>query len=107
MAEIHGFIGICRMGGPMAPRLVNKATSAADICSTAKVALLSSPNPEIVQTVALRNGGVIEGTSVKRRKDFRPSGRARWESLPRGWARAISLLSTRRLAAALSAPTMA
>jgi 3-hydroxyisobutyrate dehydrogenase-like beta-hydroxyacid dehydrogenase len=98
MEDVFGFIGVGRMGGPMATRLLNdgrklcvydrdekavealvalgakKATSAAGVCSSANIVFLSLPNPEIVQAVALGAGGVIEGTSVKRVIDFSTIG---------------------------------
>lgn len=98
MEDVFGFIGVGRMGGPMATRLLNdgrklcvydrdekavealvalgakKAASAADVCSTATIVFLSLPNPEIVQAVALGTGGVSEGKTVKRVIDFSTIG---------------------------------
>src|SRR5512140_3232267 len=98
MEEIFGFIGVGRMGNPMATRLLNdkrkvcvfdsdakaiaamvalgatKAASAAEVANIAQTVFLSLPNPEIVQAVALGKGGVIEGAQVKRVVDFSTIG---------------------------------
>lgn len=98
MEEIFGFVGIGRMGTPMATRLLNdgrkvcvfdrdekaaealvalgakKVASAAAVASVAKTVFLSLPNPEIVQAVALGKGGLIEGTQVKKVVDFSTIG---------------------------------
>jgi 3-hydroxyisobutyrate dehydrogenase-like beta-hydroxyacid dehydrogenase len=84
-----GFIGIGRMGGLMAPRLLAKqmsltvydtskaavdalvtkgaqaAASAAEVCSRAKIVFLSLPTPDIVETVCLGTNGVKDGKLVK------------------------------------------
>ena len=93
-----GFIGVGKMGGPMTTRLLNAghtvctfdanrealadmerhgarpANSAAEVASTAETVFLSLPNPQIVQTVALGSGGLVEGGSVKRVIDFSTIG---------------------------------
>ena len=98
MEEIFGFIGVGRMGGPMATRLLNDgrkvcvfdrdeqavealvalgakdAGSAAGAASMARTVFISLPNPEIVQAVLLGKGGVIEGSQVKRVVDFSTIG---------------------------------
>jgi 3-hydroxyisobutyrate dehydrogenase-like beta-hydroxyacid dehydrogenase len=81
-----GFIGVGRMGGPMAGRLLEAgfkvtafdanaealkavaakgadvAGSAAEVASTAEVVLVSLPRPDIVLAVALDPGGIVDGT---------------------------------------------
>src|SRR6202142_3992234 len=84
-----GFIGVGRMGGPMARRLIEagyaltiydtseavmqplidkgarRADSPAAVASAAEIVIASLPTPPIVQAVALGPKGVIEGTKVK------------------------------------------
>lgn len=98
MEEIFGFVGVGRMGGPMATRLLKdgrkvcvfdrsetaveelvalgaqKAGSATEVASVAKTVFLSLPNPEIVQAVVLGKDGISEGTQVKRVVDFSTIG---------------------------------
>jgi len=90
MAEQNiGFIGVGRMGGPMAHRLIeagyqltvydtseavmqpllgkgaHRADSPAAVASAAEIVIASLPTPPIVQAVALGPHGVIEGSAVK------------------------------------------
>lgn len=84
-----GFIGVGRMGGPMARRLIEagyqltifdtnpaamqpllekgaqRANSPAAVASAAEIVIGSLPTPPIVQAVALGPKGVIEGTGIK------------------------------------------
>ena len=84
-----GFIGVGRMGGPMARRLLEagfgvtvydtseavlagleklgarRAESPAAVASAAEIVIGSLPTPPIVQAVALGPKGVIEGSQVK------------------------------------------
>jgi 3-hydroxyisobutyrate dehydrogenase-like beta-hydroxyacid dehydrogenase len=84
-----GFIGVGRMGGPMARRLLEagygvtiydtseaalaaheklgarRAASPAAVASAAEIVIGSLPTPPIVHAVALGPKGVIEGTEVK------------------------------------------
>jgi 3-hydroxyisobutyrate dehydrogenase-like beta-hydroxyacid dehydrogenase len=84
-----GFIGVGRMGGPMARRLIEagyaltiydtsdavmqpliakgarRADSPAAVASAAEIVIASLPTPPIVQMVALGPKGLIEGTKVK------------------------------------------
>ncbi len=93
-----GFVGVGKMGAPMTTRLLNaghavcvfdtseeamaameqlgarRAKSAAEVASTAETVFLSLPNPQIVQSVALGAGGLIEGQRVKRVIDFSTIG---------------------------------
>ena len=99
MTKHHlGFVGIGRMGGPMATRLLDaghqvsvfdrseaalapvvarggrRAVSAADVASQAEIVLASLPTPDIVQAVALGEDGVIGGTAVKTFVDLSTTG---------------------------------
>jgi 3-hydroxyisobutyrate dehydrogenase len=93
-----GFIGVGKMGAPMATRLLNAghtvcvfdtscnaravmeqlgahcADSAAEVASTAETVFLSLPNPQIVQSVSLGPAGLIEGQTVRRVIDFSTIG---------------------------------
>src|SRR5690348_15962550 len=93
-----GFVGIGRMGGPMATRLLDgghqvsvfdrseaalapvvargarRAASAADVASQAEIVLASLPTPDIVRTAALGEDGVIHGTAVKTSVDLSTTG---------------------------------
>ena len=93
-----GFVGVGNMGGPMAARLLDagykicvydsskealaameklgaaSAGSVAEVTSTAETVFLSLPNPQIVQSVALGPGGLVEGQAVRRVIDFSTIG---------------------------------
>jgi 3-hydroxyisobutyrate dehydrogenase-like beta-hydroxyacid dehydrogenase len=93
-----GFVGVGNMGGPMTARLINAghsvcvfdtsdeamsamkqlgaklAGSAAEVASVAETIFLSLPNPQIVQSVALGSGGIIDGGSARRVIDFSTIG---------------------------------
>jgi 3-hydroxyisobutyrate dehydrogenase-like beta-hydroxyacid dehydrogenase len=93
-----GFVGIGRMGGPLATRLLNvghpvvvfdtsesamagivqrgaiRAASAAAVAQAARVIFVSLPGPEIVRSVALGRDGLIEGSVVQRVVDFSTIG---------------------------------
>ncbi len=84
-----GFIGVGRMGGPMARRLMEagyqltifdtseeamrpllekgatRAASVKQLCDSVEIAFCSLPTPPIVETVALGPGGVVEGSRIK------------------------------------------
>jgi 3-hydroxyisobutyrate dehydrogenase-like beta-hydroxyacid dehydrogenase len=96
--ETIGFIGVGRMGLPMASRLVaaghtviafdtqgqalgaaaaagaETARSPAEVASRAEVVMASLPMPDIVRAVALGANGVAEGTRVKRFVDLSTTG---------------------------------
>ncbi len=97
--QLVGFIGVGRMGGPMASRLLDAgyrlcvydvseeatrpfvargaqlAASPAEVASTAEVVLVSLPTPDIVRTVALGgNGGIINGSKVRVMIDLSTTG---------------------------------
>jgi len=88
--RLLGFVGVGRMGGPMASRLLDAgyrlciydvseeatkplvargaelAASPAEVASTAEVVLMSLPTPDVVREVALGgNGGIINGSRVR------------------------------------------
>ncbi len=93
-----GFIGLGRMGTPMAARLLDagyklsvhdvqrEATkelvargahlcgSPAEVASRAEIVMVSLPTPDIVKAVALGAGGVIEGTRIKTLIDLSTTG---------------------------------
>jgi len=97
-AQTLGFVGVGRMGGPMANRLLDAghslviydtsqdalaplaargatvATSAADVASKAEVVFLSLPTPPVVQAVVTGEGGVLQGTRVKTLVDLSTTG---------------------------------
>jgi len=84
-----GFVGVGRMGGPMASRLLDAghqlvvfdtsadataplaargarvAGSAGEVASLVPIIFVSLPTPNIVQTVALAPGGLISGATVR------------------------------------------
>src|SRR5262245_42410295 len=84
-----GFIGVGRMGGRLARRLIDagyvltifdtsevavqsfvkmgarQASSAASVASACDIVITCLPTPQIVQKVALGPGGIIEGNRVK------------------------------------------
>ena len=95
-SQLIGFVGVGRMGGHMASRLLDAgfalcifdtnsdvtkplaargatvAASAQEVASQARIVLMSLPTPQIVQSVAL--SGVANGTSVKVVVDLSTSG---------------------------------
>ena len=96
--QTFGFIGVGRMGGLMSARLLEgghkvvaydvseealavlekkgaqRAASATEVANRVETVFLSLPNPEIVQRASLDDGGVIQGTKVKRVVDFSTIG---------------------------------
>jgi len=109
---VFGFVGVGKMGGPMAARLLKSghdvcvfdtsseamataeklgaqtAGSAAQVASVAETVFMSLPDPAIVQAVALGKDGIIEGSTVKRTVDFSTIG-------PRAASNVSSALETR------------
>lgn len=95
-----GFIGVGRMGAPMASRLLaagypvtvydtneaataplveqgaSAASSPAEVASRAPIVLMSLPVPGVVQAVALGENGVIAGRAVKTVIDLSTTGPA-------------------------------
>jgi len=98
MSEHLGFIGVGRMGGPMAGRLLDAgyrltlfdtsasalqplaargavvAQSASDVASTVETVFVSLPTPDIVRAVALGEGGIAGGERVKTFVDLSTTG---------------------------------
>jgi 3-hydroxyisobutyrate dehydrogenase-like beta-hydroxyacid dehydrogenase len=96
--QVLGFIGVGRMGGPMAQRLMDAgyglhvfdtdaaavktlvargakaASSPADVASKADIVLVSLPTPPIVQAVALGEQGVAHGSAVRTLIDLSTTG---------------------------------
>lgn len=94
-----GFVGVGRMGGPMASRLLDAgyelclydvsaeamrpfaargaqiAASPAEVASQAEIVLVSLPTPDIVREVALGgNAGIINGSKVRLMIDLSTTG---------------------------------
>lgn len=98
MAETLGFVGVGRMGGPMASRLLDAghslcvydtnadmvaplaargaavAGSAEDVASKAAVVFMSLPTPPVVQAVSLGERGILRGSRVKTLIDLSTTG---------------------------------
>jgi 3-hydroxyisobutyrate dehydrogenase-like beta-hydroxyacid dehydrogenase len=96
--QLLGFVGVGRMGRPMALRLLDAgyplcvcdtstdalkplvargakpAASPADVASAAEVVLMSLPTPNIVQSVVLGESGLARGTIVKTVIDLSTTG---------------------------------
>lgn len=97
--RLLGFIGVGRMGGPMASRLLDAgyrlciydlsdeateplvargaqlAASPAEVASMAETVLMSLPTPDVVREVALGgNAGIINGSSVRTLIDLSTTG---------------------------------
>jgi 3-hydroxyisobutyrate dehydrogenase-like beta-hydroxyacid dehydrogenase len=97
--QMVGFVGVGRMGGPMAARLLDAgyrlciydlseeatrplvargaqlAASPAEVASVADIVLISLPTPDVVRQVALgSNGGIINGSSVRLVIDLSTTG---------------------------------
>jgi 3-hydroxyisobutyrate dehydrogenase-like beta-hydroxyacid dehydrogenase len=95
---IIGFVGLGRMGGPMAGRLLDAgyklsvydthsetmaplgargahlATSPADVASSSDIVLASLPTPDVVKAVALGAHGIVEGTRARVLVDLSTTG---------------------------------
>lgn len=93
-----GFVGVGRMGGPMASRLLDAghslvvfdtnpaataplaargcvvAASAEDVASKAEVVFISLPTPPIVQAVTTGEGGVLRGSKMQVLVDLSTTG---------------------------------
>ena len=99
MADLLGFVGVGRMGGPMANRLLDAgyrlcvydvsdeatgplvargaelAASPAEVASMADTVFISLPTPDVVREVALGgNGGLINGSKVRTVIDLSTTG---------------------------------
>ena len=98
MSQTLGFVGVGRMGGPMAGRLLDaghslvvfdtnpavvkpltdrgaaSTSSAEDVASQAEVVFISLPTPPIVQVVSLGDKGILKGSRVKTMIDLSTTG---------------------------------
>src|SRR5579872_3326090 len=98
MATSIGFIGVGRMGGPMAARLIaagheltifdqaeaamaplvaagaRRARSPAQVASAAEIVFASLPTPDVVQNVALGEDGILHGNKVRIFVDLSTTG---------------------------------
>jgi 3-hydroxyisobutyrate dehydrogenase-like beta-hydroxyacid dehydrogenase len=96
--QVLGFVGVGRMGGPMANRLLDAghtlcvfdtnaeavkplaargarvASSAEDVASSADMVLISLPTPPIVQAVSLGERGILKGSRLKTLIDLSTTG---------------------------------
>ena len=97
--RLLGFVGVGRMGGPMASRLLDAgyrlcvhdvsedatgplvargaqaAASPAEVASLADIVFISLPTPDVVRQVVLGgNGGIINGSSVRLVVDLSTTG---------------------------------
>ena len=96
--QVLGFVGVGRMGGPMANRLLDAgytlcvfdtnaeavkplaargarvAASAEDVASSADMVLISLPTPPIVQAVSLGDRGILKGSRLKTLIDLSTTG---------------------------------
>ncbi len=113
--ELLGFVGVGRMGGPMALRLLDAgyrlcvydvspealkpfvergaqiASSPAEVASQAETVLLSLPMPDVVRSVALGgNDGAINGSKVRTVIDLSTTG-------PGAAAQIAGLLADRKI----------
>ena len=96
--RLLGFVGVGRMGGPMAGRLLDAghtltvfdtsaeaiaplkargatvAGSAEDVASSAEIVMMSLPTPPIVQAVSLGDKGILRGSKVRTLIDLSTTG---------------------------------
>ncbi len=117
--EVLGFVGVGRMGGPMASRLLDAgmslcvfdtnvdamkplaargaqiADSPAAVASTARTVLMSLPTPNVVQAVALGDRGLVHGSTVRTVVDLSTSGPGMATIVARGLSeRGITLVDS-------------
>ena len=98
MDQVLGFVGVGRMGGPMANRLLDAghtlcvfdtnaeavkplaargakvASSAEDVASSSDMVFISLPTPPIVQAVSLGERGILKGNRLKTLIDLSTTG---------------------------------
>jgi 3-hydroxyisobutyrate dehydrogenase-like beta-hydroxyacid dehydrogenase len=98
MSQTLGFVGVGRMGGPMAGRLLDaghslviydtnaaaiaplvargakSVASAADVASATEVVFMSLPTPPVVQAVTLGEQGIAKGSAIKTLIDLSTTG---------------------------------
>jgi 3-hydroxyisobutyrate dehydrogenase-like beta-hydroxyacid dehydrogenase len=97
-SQTIGFVGVGRMGGPMASRLLDAghtlcvfdtsaeamaplagrgakiASSADEVASSAEVVMMSLPTPPIVQAVTMGERGILQGSRLKTLIDLSTTG---------------------------------
>ena len=97
-SQVLGFVGVGRMGGPMASRLLDAghslcvfdtnpeavlplvargaraAASAEEVAGTAPLVFMSLPTPPIVEAVSLGERGILRGTAVRTLIDLSTTG---------------------------------
>jgi 3-hydroxyisobutyrate dehydrogenase-like beta-hydroxyacid dehydrogenase len=97
-SQMLGFVGVGRMGGPMASRLLDAghslvvfdtnaeavtplaargarvASSAEDVAANAATVFMSLPTPPVVQAVSTSDNGVLRGSKVKTLIDLSTTG---------------------------------
>jgi 3-hydroxyisobutyrate dehydrogenase-like beta-hydroxyacid dehydrogenase len=95
---VLGFVGVGRMGGPMASRLIDagysltvydtsaeaitplaargatRAASAEEVASSSDIVIMSLPTPPIVQAVSLGERGILRGSRAKTLIDVSTTG---------------------------------
>ena len=105
LSETFGFIGLGNMGQPMAGRLIDaghslvvhdvrdsaaeqfvergakRASSPVELASTVETIFLSLPTPQVVESVALGESGLISGEKVRRIVDLSTTGPRMAESI--------------------------
>jgi 3-hydroxyisobutyrate dehydrogenase-like beta-hydroxyacid dehydrogenase len=110
MSESIGFIGVGRMGGRLARRLIDAgyaltifdtsqeamrpfvesgarpAASSAEVASTCEIVITCLPTPQVVQIAALGPAGIIEGTRVKFLIDMSTTGSTYAKRIAQGLA---------------------
>ena len=98
MDQVLGFVGVGRMGGPMANRLLDAghalcvfdtnaeamkslaergasvAASAEEVASSSDMVFISLPTPPIVQAVSLGERGILKGSRLKTLVDLSTTG---------------------------------
>ena len=106
--QLLGFVGVGRMGGPMASRLLDAgyslcvydtnpeavkplaargakvAASPAEVGSAARVVLMSLPTPPIVQNVSLGERGILKGSKITTLIDLSTTGPGMATTVARG-----------------------
>jgi 3-hydroxyisobutyrate dehydrogenase-like beta-hydroxyacid dehydrogenase len=106
--ELLGFVGVGRMGGPMASRLLDAgyalcvydthpdaaaplvargarlAKSPREVASLAEIVLLSLPTPDVVRAVALGEDGIARGNKVRTVIDLSTTGPGVASTVARG-----------------------
>ncbi|MBB4017479.1 3-hydroxyisobutyrate dehydrogenase-like beta-hydroxyacid dehydrogenase [Chelatococcus caeni] len=110
-AQVLGFVGLGRMGGPMSGRLVEAgyevcvfdangaaleaavgqgaraASSPSDLASRADIVFVSLPTPDIVRAVVLGEGGIASGSRARIVVDLSTSGPRTAKLLAEGLAK--------------------